>query len=356
MLQKERPVAIRNRLVAVAMAGALLLAACTAEPGTNGSDGSDAALPKIQIASAPNVFLSALYVAQEKGYFTEEGVEVEVVEIQAGTDSVAALVSGNAQVADVGFDDLLELASEGEEGLIMVQNILNRVTLTMVMDPDIAAQKGVSRDSSLDEIYASLEGLRIGITSPGAPTDKYMRYYLRQAGLDPDQDAEILPLGGGSDLLAALESKQIDVFHLSPPPPYVAEAEGFGVVLIDGPAGDVDEFSDFLYTAWAANEEWATANPDAMKAFNAALDKAMSDISADPAAVVETVATGVGSDDLEITERVLTALLPAMSTDGCFTDEAVRTSLDIMFDTEIIEEEGDSTEGVFWTNDYNGCE
>jgi hypothetical protein len=93
-----------------------------------------------------------------------------------------------------------------------------------------------------------------------------------------------------------------------------------------------------------------------MKAFNAALDKAMSDISADPAAVVETVATGVGSDDLEITERVLTALLPAMSTDGCFTDEAVRTSLDIMFDTEIIEEEGDSTEGVFWTNDYNGCE
>jgi NitT/TauT family transport system substrate-binding protein len=339
---------IKRRMAPLLMAG-VILGACTTPGGGEGGDN-----PTIQIASAPNVFLSALYVAQDAGYFEEEGVTVEVVEIEAGTDSVAALVSGNANVADVGFDDLLELASEGEEGLIMVQNILSRVTLTMVMDPDIAAEKGVTRDSPIEDRYAALEGLRIGITSPGAPTDKYMRYYLRQAGLDPDQDAEIIPIGGGSSLLAALESKQIDVFHLSPPPPYVAEAEGFGVVLIDGPAGDVEEFKDFLYTAWAANQEWAEANPEAMSAFNAALDRAMEDISADPASAVEVVSAGVGSEDPEITQRTLEALLPALSTDGCFSEEAVRSSLDIMFEAEIIEEEGDSAEGVFWTNDYNG--
>jgi len=344
-------VRISRKLVGVPIA-ALLLAACGGtDPG--GGDGGD--LPTIQIASAPNVFLSALYVAQDKGYFEEEGVNVEVVEIEAGTDSVAALVSGNAQVADVGFDDLLELASEGEEGLVMVQNILNRVTLTMVMNPDLATELGVSRESPLEERYAALEGLRIGITSPGAPTDKYMRYYLREAGLDPDQDAEIIAIGGGSSLLAALESDQIDVFHLSPPSPYVAEAAGFGVVLIDGPAGDVEAFSNFLYTAWAANREWAEENPEAMAAFNAALDRAMADIEADPEAVVPAIMEGIGSDDAAITQRTLEALLPAMSTDGCFSEETVRTSLDIMFDTEIIEEEGDSAEGGFWTNDYNGC-
>ena len=330
---------------------ALLLAACGG-PDTGGGDGD---LPTIQIASAPNVFLAALWVAQDKGYFEEEGVNVEVVEIEAGTDSVAALVSGNAQVADVGFDDLLELASEGETGLVMVQNILNRVTLTTVMNPDLAAELGVSRESPIEERYAALEGLRIGITSPGAPTDKYMRYYLRQAGLDPDQDAEIIAIGGGSSLLAALESDQIDVFHLSPPSPYVAEAEGFGTVLIDGPAGDVEEFSDFLYIAWAANREWAETNPDAMTAFNAALDRAMEDIAADPEAQVPAIMEAVGSDDAAITQRTLEALLPALSTGGCFSEEAVRSSLDIMFEAEIIEEEGDSAEGVFWTNDYNGC-
>lgn len=342
----------RNRMIGVPILG-LLLAACGG--GTGGESPGGGELPTIQIASAPNVFLSALYVAQDAGYFTEEGVNVEVVEIEAGTDSVAALVSGNAQVADVGFDDLLELAGEGEEGLIMVQNILNRVTLTMVMNPDLATELGVSRESPIEDRYAALEGLRIGITSPGAPTDKYMRYYLRQAGLDPDQDAEIIAIGGGSSLLAALESDQIDVFHLSPPSPYVAEAGGFGTVLIDGPAGDVEEFSNFLYTAWAANKEWATANPDAMAAFNAALDRAMEDIAADPEAAVPAIMEAIGSDDEAITQRTLEALLPAMSTDGCFTEETVRSSLDIMFDTEIIEEEGDSAEGVFWTNDYNGC-
>lgn len=340
-------------LVAVTIA-ALMLAACGGA-GTGGGADGDGEMPTIQIASAPNVFLSALYVAQDKGYFTEEGVNVEVVEIEAGTDSVAALVSGNAQVADVGFDDLLELASEGEEGLVMVQNILNRVTLTMVMNPDLAAELGVTRESPIEERYAALEGLRIGITSPGAPTDKYMRYYLREAGLDPDQDVEIIAIGGGSSLLAALESDQIDVFHLSPPSPYVAEAGGFGTVLIDGPAGDVEEFSNFLYTAWAANREWAEANPDAMSAFNAALDRAMEDIAADPEAQVPAITEAIGSDDPAITQRTLEALLPAMSTDGCFSEETVRSSLDIMFETEIIEEEGDSAEGVFWTNDYNGC-
>lgn len=345
----------RNRLIAVPIA-ALLLAACGGpDTGDGGSGEPGADMPTIQIASAPNVFLSALYVARDAGYFEDQGVIVEIVEIEAGTDSVAALVSGNAQVADVGFDDLLELASEGEEGLIMVQNILNRVTLTMVMNPDIAEEKGVSRDSSLEERYAALEGLRIGITSPGAPTDKYMRYYLRQAGLDPDQDAEIIAIGGGSSLLAALESDQIDVFHLSPPTPYIAEAEGFGTVLIDGPAGDVAEFSDFLYTAWAANKEWAEANPEAMIAFNAALDLAMEDIAANPEGAVEQILDDVGTDDAEITQRTLEALLPALSTDGCFDEAAVRSSLDIMFETEIIEEEGDSADGVFWTNAYNGC-
>ena len=56
------------------------------------------------------MFLAPLYVAEDKGYFEEEGVDAEIVEIEAGTDSVAALVSGNAQIADVGFDDLIELA------------------------------------------------------------------------------------------------------------------------------------------------------------------------------------------------------------------------------------------------------
>jgi NitT/TauT family transport system substrate-binding protein len=341
---------------------ALALGACSSggspqatTAGSGGGSGAPATLAKIQIASAPNVFLSPLYVALDEGYFAEEGVDVEIVEIAAGTDSVAALVSGNAQIADVGFDDLLELSEEGEEGLVMVHNILNRVTLTLVMKPDLAKQLGVTADSPLEDRFAALKGLRLGITSPGAPTDKYMRYYLRQAGLDPDRDAEIIPIGGGSSLLAALESDQIDAFHLSPPTPYIAEKEGFGTVLIDGPSGDVPEFSDFLYTAFAANREWAQANPEAAKGFGNALTKAMAKIKSDPDAAAEQILDHLGTDDLEVTKRTLNALLPALSEDGCFSEESVSSALDTMLEAEIIESEGDPAEGTFWTNDYNDC-
>jgi NitT/TauT family transport system substrate-binding protein len=340
-------------MCAVVMAAALIAGCGGDDEGGGGGGGAE--VTKIQIASAPNVFLAPLYVAEDEGYFEQEGVDAEIVEIEAGTDSVAALVSGNAQIADVGFDDLIELKEEGEEGLIMTHNILNRVTLTLVMDKDKAAELGVSRDMPLEQRYAALKGLRLGITSPGAPTDKYMRYYLRQAGLSPERDAEIIPTGGGSSLLAALESDQIDAFQLSPPTPYIAEKNGFGTVLIDGPAGDVQEFSDFLYTAFAANKEWAEENPEAAAGFSRALKKAMTKIEQDPDAAAEQILDHLGTDDIEVTKRTLNALLPAMSKDGCFEAESVKTALDTMLQTKIIESEGDPAENVFWTNQHNEC-
>jgi ABC-type nitrate/sulfonate/bicarbonate transport system substrate-binding protein len=348
-------VLLRSKWWAAALATALLAGCGGEEQESAGGGGGGEELTKIQVASAPNVFLSGLYVAEDEGYFEEEGVDVEIVEIEAGTDSVAALVSGNAQIADVGFDDLIELAEEGERGLIMTHKILNRVTLTLVMDKDKAEELGVSRETPLKERYAALNGLRLGVTSPGAPTDKYTRYYLRQAGLNPEKDAEIIPLGGGSSLLAALESGQIDAFQISPPTPYIAENQGFGTVLIDGPAGDVKEFSDFLYTAFAANKEWAQENPEAAKGFGRALEKAMAKIEEDPDAASQQILDHLGTDDIEVTKRTLKALLPALSKDGCFEAESVKTALDTMLETQIIEEAGDPKEGVFWTNDYNAC-
>ncbi|MPZ87094.1 MAG: hypothetical protein GEU81_03275 [Nitriliruptorales bacterium] len=360
------------RLIAALTVGMVVLAGCgdtgdtddvdATDAGTDGDDdvggdgGEEPAEPtSITVASLPNAFLAALYVARDDGIFAEEGLEVEIVELESGLDGVAAVVSGNAQFADIGFEDLVALANEGEESLVMMHNVLNRVTLTLVMDSDVAAERGLTRDSSIEERYQGLEGLRLGITSPGAATDSYMRYYLRQAGLDPDRDAEIIAIGGGASLLAALESEQIDAYHLSPPTPFVAENEGFGTILINGPEGDVPEFSDFLYTGFAGNRDWAEENPEVAQAFSRALNRAMEKVESDSAAVAEQILDDLGTDELDVTEQTLTALLPALSADGCFTAEGVEESLAVMFEAGITEAEGDAAEDVLWTNAYNGC-
>jgi NitT/TauT family transport system substrate-binding protein len=255
----------------------------------------------------------------------------------------------------MGFDDLATLAAEGEESVVMVHNLVGRVTFALVMNPDVARERGVSRESPIEERYAALKGLRLGVTSPGAATDKYMRYYLRQAGLDPDRDAEIIAIGDGASLLAALETGQIDAYQLSPPTPYVAAAEGFGTLLIDGAAGDVPLFADFVYTGFAANRQWADQNPEPARAFSRALNVAMERVAADPATAAATIVDRMSTNDVEIIRQTLDALLPALSTDGCFNAAAVRTTLTTMHEVELTPTAGDPAEGVLWTNAYNNC-
>lgn len=323
----------------------LPLAGCAEEPG-GGS---------ITVSSLPSAFLASLYIAEQDGLFEEEGLDVNIVELQSGADGVAAVVSGSAQYADLGFDDLATLAAEGEDSIVMVHNLVRRVTFTLVMNPDVAREKGVTRDSPIEERYASLEGLRLGVTSPGAASDKYMRYYLREAGLDPERDAEIIAIGDGASLLAALETNQIDAYQLSPPTPYVAEAEGFGTIIIDGAAGDVPRFADFAYTGMAVNRAWAEENSDSAKAFSRALNTAMTQIQDDPHAAAAKIVERMSAGDLPVVQQTLDALLPALSVDGCFDAEAIRDTLTVMHEVEITETAGDPAEGALWTNDYNDC-
>lgn len=334
--------------VPAAVVTVLGLAACSGS-----AEGSETT--SIKVASMPNAFLAPLYVAMDDGIFEKNGLDVELVELQSGLDGVSAVVSGNAQYADIGLDDLAGLGAEGEESMLMMHGLVDRLTLTLVMDAERAAELGVDRDSPIEERYAALEGLNIGVTAPGSATDKYMRYYLRQAGLDPERDANLIAIGAGSSLLAALESDQIDAYHLSPPTPYVAESGGFGTILIDGPAGDVPTFSDFVYTGFAGNREWAEDNPEAAAAFSESLREGMEKVAADPAAVAEQILTHLGSDNLEVTQQTLEAMLPALSEDGCFTAESVESSLATMNEAGILDFETDAAEGVLWTNQFNGC-
>jgi NitT/TauT family transport system substrate-binding protein len=330
---------------AMIMAGALVLAGCSEGGGRT----------QITVASLPSAFLAAMYVAERDGTFEKEGLEVSIVELQSGADGVAAAVSGSAQIADIGFDDLVTLAEEGEDGLVMVHNLVRRVTLALVMNSDVAKQRGVTRESPLEDRYAALKGLRLGVTSPGAASDRYLRYYLREAGLDPEKDAEIIAIGDGSSLLAALETDQIDAYQLSPPTPYVAEEEGFGTILIDGAAGDVPALADFAYTGFAANREWAQDNPDTVRKFTRALNTAMGKVQNDAAGMAAQIAERMAEDDVAILQRTLEALLPALSTDGCFDADAIQTTLTTMHDVGITPAEGDPAEGALWTNDYNDC-
>jgi ABC-type nitrate/sulfonate/bicarbonate transport system substrate-binding protein len=342
-------------ILATATALVLTLAGCGGGGSSADSSRKAGSTTTLKIASAPNVFLAALYVARDDGLFTKEGLKVDIAQVESGNDSIAALASGSAQFADIGLEDLVEMRDQGDDSVEMVRDILDRVTLTLVMRKDIAAQKGVTEQSPLPARLQALRGLKIGITSPGAPTDTYMRYYLRSAGMNPDRDVQIIPIGGASSLLAALQKGQIDAYHLSPPTPYVAAEQGFGTVLIDGPKGEVPDLDNFAYTGWGTSRKWAEDNPQTVAAFGRALTAATQKVKSDPKTVAGQILDDLGSTDRTAVLRTVQGMASALSDNGCFNPATVQRTLDRMLQLKIFDKRADPADGVLWTNKYNGC-
>jgi NitT/TauT family transport system substrate-binding protein len=343
----------------LAIAATVILLLTTGCGGGGGPSGdasrSAGAVTTLKVASAPNVFLAALYVARDDGLFAKERLKVDVVQVESGNDSISALASGSAQFADIGFEDLVEMREQGDRSVVLVRDILDRVTLTLVMRKEVAQRKGVTAQSPLRARLTALRGLKIGITSPGAPTDTYMRYYLRSVGMNPERDVQLIPVGGASSLLAALQKGQIDAYHLSPPTPYVAAQQGFGTVLIDGPRGEVPDLNNFAYTGWGASRDWAEANPETVAAFGRALTTATQKVKNDPQTVTGQILDDLGTGDRTAILRTVQGMNTALSPNGCFNPQMVRRTLDRMLQLQIFEKAADAAEGELWTNKYNNC-
>ena len=177
-----------------------------------GSLGTSAQAQKITIAvSNPDMSFLSGGVAKYKGFFKEEGLDAELVQISANV-SVAALAGGN-----VDYNLILQSVVTGNlRGLpIKVAGILiERPNHVMVVNPKIAR-------------FADLRGKKIAISSFGSATDILARLTVEHFKLNPQKDVQFIAAGSGSGRLAQLESGLVDAALVSPPSDHVAESRGF---------------------------------------------------------------------------------------------------------------------------------
>lgn len=296
--------------------------------------------------------MAAIFLAKEKGFFDQQDVDFEYVEIDSGKLGVAALISGNVQVVDLGVDDVVALQQQGKE-IVLFYSMVNSLTMDMVMRKEVADQKGITPATPLEQRFAALKGLRIGITRPGAPTDLYPRYYMKQVGLDPDRDATFIPIGGGSALMAAMKTGQIDAYMLSAPTPYILEKEGIGVVLIKASAGDVPIFKDYAFESVAALKSYAQANPDTLRAYSRAVSQAARWMADNRDEAVQILHDNYFQDsDLDTLRISFDALLPAIKPDGKLSQTGIQNQVTVLKAIGAIEGDVDTAEGNLWTTQY----
>jgi NitT/TauT family transport system substrate-binding protein len=170
--------------------------------------------------SAPSKSLSwfPIHLAREKGFYRAEGLDVDYV-IMKPQVAMQALIAG-----DVGYTTAL-----GSTMRAAFRNVPLRVVMTIADKPLFAliARSGIAR-------VEDLKGKVLGISSFGASTDTYARALLRGYKLIPNQDVNILALGGGTSRVAAMESGAIDAALIEAPYNVMLERKGFRRILFVG--------------------------------------------------------------------------------------------------------------------------
>lgn len=153
----------------------------------------------------------AFTAAKEKGYYQDEGLDVNLV-VMRDTLGISALIGGNADFASMsgaGFTAIL-----GGVPLRFAFSSFFRPMFWLYAKPEIQDVK-------------ALRGKRVGVTGLGSGPDNLLRETLKRNGLEGGRDVTILALGLPATLAAALRAGTVDAGTVSPPFNFAVRDAGF---------------------------------------------------------------------------------------------------------------------------------
>lgn len=206
----------------------------------------------------PNTNHTGLYVAQEKGYFQEAGLEVEIV--QPPEDGAEVLVaSGKAQFG-ISFQDTMMPAVTGEDALPIeaVAAILQHNT------SGIVSRKGEGLDRP-----KGLEGKKYATWD--LEIEKATLRQVMEADGGDFSKVELIP-STVTDEVSALRSKSVDAIWIFYGWAGIA-TEIAGLETDYFAFKDIDPVFDYYTPVIIGNQEWLEENPETAKAFLGAVKK-----------------------------------------------------------------------------------
>jgi ABC-type nitrate/sulfonate/bicarbonate transport system substrate-binding protein len=159
---------------------------------------------------------SVPFVAKEAGFFTEEGIEAEIVRT-AGSIAPMALVANEVDLAIMSAYLMVPVSVQNRD-VVMLGGFSRYASMVFVARPDIRSAQ-------------DLKGKIIGIQRPGDAYEKSARFALRHLGLDADKDVKMLALGTNDVMWSALQTGRVAATILSPPGTLFARKAGMNFMV-----------------------------------------------------------------------------------------------------------------------------
>ncbi|MBW2058600.1 MAG: ABC transporter substrate-binding protein [Deltaproteobacteria bacterium] len=227
-------------------------------------------------------------VALEKGFFAQEGLEIDATNIPGGSKAAAALLGGSCDIVNLAYFHALKAARKGFD-VVAFACPLNQWPLAYLMKPEMMKKKGITVNSTIDEKIRAMKGLRIGCTSPGSGTDLIPRAFLKNRGIDPNTEVQIVPFGKWKAGVAAFEKGKLDVFQWVSPIPEMLEQKGIGTIVFSMARGEVPEFNGYMWDSFFTTHKYMKAHPDVILAFTKAIIRAIDYINTDKQGTIEII-------------------------------------------------------------------
>ena len=217
-------------------------------------------LKKIKVAEVTHsVFYTPQYLAHALGYFSDEGLDVEII-LTPGADKVtAAVLSGDVQIGFCGSEATIYVYNGSEDDYLV-----NFAGLTKKDGSFIVSRKKIDNFdiSMLKDSYI------IGGRKGGMP-EMTLEYILRKHNIDPKKDIKI----DTSIAFAAMQGAFIggtgDYVTLFEPNALAVEKNNFGYVVAS--LGELG--GEVPYTVYNAKKSYIENNKDVIKGFSRAIQK-----------------------------------------------------------------------------------
>ena len=250
-------------------------------------------IKKVRVAEVTrSIFYAPQYVALAKGFFKDEGLNVELTTTWGGDKTMTTLLSGGADIALVGSETSIYVYSQGTN-----DPVINFAQLTQTDGTFL-----VSRNKIENFTWDQLKGSTFLGQRKGGMPQMVGEFVLKKHGIDPHKDVKLIQNVDFANIANAFASGTGDFVQLFEPTASIFEQEGKGYII----ASFGTESGHIPYTTFMAKQSFIQNNKDTIEKFTRAIYKAQQWVASHSAAEIAKVIQPYFKDtDIQIIEKVV---------------------------------------------------
>ncbi|MEC1521596.1 ABC transporter substrate-binding protein [Neobacillus niacini] len=264
------------------------LAAC------NNADKTDSEkIEKVRLVEVTrSIFYAPEYVAIAKGFFEEEGLDVELSTAFGGDKTMTTLLSNGADIALVGSETSIYVYAQGSN-----DPVINFAQLTQTDGTFLVSREKIDNFS-----WDLLKGSTFLGQRTGGMPQMVGEFVLKKHGINPHQDLNLIQNIDFANIPSAFASGTGDFVQLFEPQASIFEKEGKGHII----ASFGTESGHVPYTTFMAKDSYMKENKDIVEKFTRAIYKAQQWVDTHSAdEIAEAIQSYFPDTDLELISTVV---------------------------------------------------